>query len=102
MIHGDTIGVLEIFFHLGNIVGDWLATLFAGDKLRNVVHRSRTIEGIHRDKVFEHCGLQFAQIFLHTRRLELESAGGAALAIELVGFLIGDIDFVGVDFNAVC
>ena len=67
------------------------------DELRDVAHRTGTVEGVHSDEVFEDCRLQFAQVFLHALRLKLEGADGAPLLIELVGLGIVDRDVIKVD-----
>ena len=100
LIDRDAVGVLEIFLHDGNIIDNRFATMLAGDEIGDVVHGARTVEGIHGYEVFE-CGrLEFAEIFLHSGRLELECAGGAALAIELIGLGVVDGDFLHVDVDS--
>ena len=74
--------------------------MFTTDELRDVAHRSGTIEGIHSDEVLEDGGLQFAQILLHACRLKLERTNGAPLLIELVGFRVIDGNVVEVDVDA--
>ena len=81
LIHRDAIGILQVFLHHGDIVGDRLVTVLTTDELRDIAHRSRTIQRIHGDEVFEHRRLQFAQVFLHTCRLKLERTYGASFLI---------------------
>ena len=102
LINSDAIGVLEVFFHARNVVGDERRILFAFDELRNVVHRSRPIECIHRNEVFENSGVELTKIFLHAWRFKLACADGAPLLIELIGEFVVNRDGVEVDFIARC
>ena len=102
LIDGDAIGVLEVFLHAGDVVLDFLATILTGDERRNVVHRSRTVEGVHGNEVLEHRRMKLAEVFLHTCRLKLEGTDGAALLIELVSLGVVDGDMVQVNINATC
>ena len=100
LIHTDAVGVLEIFLHAGEVVLDLLPTLLAGDEIRNVVHRSRAVEGVHSDDVTDDRRLQLAEVFLHSRRLKLEGADGIARGIQGVGLRVIDRDMVDVDVDA--
>ena len=100
LIDGDSVGVLEIFLHHGDVILYLAAAMLSGDELGDVVHRAGTVEGVHGYEVLEGGGLELAEIFLHTGRLKLEGAGGAALAIELVGLGVGYVDGVDVDVDA--
>ncbi len=53
LIDCDAVGVLEVFFHLGDVILDWGPTMFSGDEIGYVVHRPRTIQGVHGDEVLE-------------------------------------------------
>ena len=92
LIHRDAVGILEIFLHAGDIIGDGLLAVLAGDEVGDVIHRSRTVEGVHGDEVLENRRLQLTEILLHTRRLELEGSDGLAALVELIGKLIIDRD----------
>ena len=81
LINGNAVGILQIFLHHRNIIGDRFFTVLTTYELRNVAHRSRTVQGVHGDEVFKDGGLQLAQVFLHTSRLKLECADGAALLV---------------------
>ena len=81
LINRNAIGIFQILFHDRQIVFDRLTSLFTVDKVGDVVHRSRTIQGIHGNQILERTGFEFAKIFLHTRRFELECTDGTALAI---------------------
>ena len=101
LVDRDAVGVLQILLHAGNVVCDWFLAVLTGDERRDVVHRSRAVEGVHGDEVFEHRGTQLAQILLHTCRLELERADGASLLIELVCEFVVDRYCVEVEREAV-
>ena len=70
------------------------------DEGRDILHRSRTVEGIHGDEVFKDRGLEFTQIFPHAVRLKLEGTDSTALLIEFVGLGIIYGDMVKIDVNA--
>ena len=97
LIDGDTIGVLEVFLHARNVVGDRLLTVLAGNERRDIVHWSRTVKSVHSDQVLKNRRLKLTQVFLHTWRLKLESTDGASLLIEFIGEIIVDGDVVEVD-----
>ena len=85
LIHGDAIRILQVFLHHRDIVGDRFISMLTTDELGDIAHRSRTIEGVHGDEILKDRRLQFAQIFLHARRLKLEGSNGTSLLIEFVG-----------------
>ena len=85
LVDRDSVGLLEELRHFGQVVGDGLLAEFPGDEVRDVVHRTRTVERIHRDEVSETLRMQFPQPLLHTRRFKLEHDGGVTAAVELVG-----------------
>ena len=64
--------------------------MLALDEVGDVLHGSRTVQGIHGYEVLESGGLKLAEIFLHTGRLELERADGASGAVQLIGFGVVD------------
>ena len=100
LIDGDAVGVLEVFLHAVDGVGDGLQAVFTLDEVGDVVHGARTIEGIHGDEILEDGGVQLTQILLHACRLELEGADGLALLIELEGLGVVDGDGVEVYVDA--
>ena len=96
LIDRDAVGVLQILLHDGDVVFDGLASVFAVDEVGDVVHRSRTVKGVHGDEVLERGRLELAQVLLHARRLELERTDGASLAVQFIGGGIVDVDGVDV------
>ena len=97
LIDRDAVGILQILLHTRDIVGNRLLAVLAGNEVRNVIHRSRTVEGVHGDEVLEYRRLQLTEILLHTRRLELEGSDGLTALIELIGQLVIDRD--GIEVN---
>ena len=43
LIDGDTVGVLQVLLHHRNIILDRLASVLSIDKVRNIIHWTRTI-----------------------------------------------------------
>jgi len=97
LIDRNAVGILQILLHTRDIVGNLLLAVLAGNKVRDVIHRSRTVEGVHGDEVLEHRRLQLTEILLHTRRLELEGSDGLTALIELIGQFVIDRD--GIEVN---
>ena len=100
LVYGDTVGVLEVLLHTGNVVLNGLAAVLTVNEVGDVVHRTRTVQRVHGDEVLEGRGLQLAQVLLHTGRLELERTDGLAFAIELVGLGVINGYGVNVDIDA--
>ena len=96
LIHGNAVSIFQIFFHDGDIVGDFFFSVFTGNERRYIFHGPRTVEGVHGDEIFEGRRLQFPQVFLHSRRLELECAYRAAFSIKFISGRVVDIDVVDV------
>ena len=99
LVHGNAVRVLEVLLHAGNIVLYKSGVVLALNEVGNVVHWAGTVEGVHGNEVLECTWLQFAQVLLHTGRLELECSNGVSLAIELVGLGVVDGNGVDIDIN---
>ena len=100
LVDGDAVGVFQVLLHAGDVVLDFGASVLAVDEVGDVVHGSRPVEGVHGDEVFEHGGVELAEVFLHTRRLKLEGADGLSLLVELVGELVVDGYLVEIHVDA--
>ena len=72
------------------VVFDRLLTQFTPDEGRNILHRPRTIQGVHSYQV----RLQVAQVFFHAGRLELEQTGGISAGEKLEGFFVVQGNFI--------
>ena len=89
LIYRNTICIFKILFHNGYIINYRGLAMFSGNKVGNIRHRARPVQGIHGYEILKYRRLQFAKIFLHTGRLKLECTSGAAFAIKLVcGFVV--------------
>ncbi len=102
LVDRHPVGVFQIFLHFGNIVDDGCFAMFSGDEVGYIIHRPGTVKGVHGNQVFKSGWLQFAEIFLHTRRLELEGADSAPFAIEFICERVVDRDFLHIDVDAAC
>ena len=97
LIHRNPIRVFQVFLHLGNGIFYGLAPLFALDELRNVVHGTGAIEGVHGDKILKHTWFQLTQVLLHPWRFKLEGTDGVAGTIQLVSGGVINRDVVNVN-----
>ena len=70
------------------------------DKVRNVIHRSRTVKRIHGNQVFESRRLQFPKVFLHARRLKLEGSDGTSVTVQAISCRIVNRNLVNVQHNS--
>ena len=102
LIYRDAVGVLQVLLHARYVVGDRLLSVLALDERGDVVHRSRTVEGVHGDEVFKYRRVQLAKVFLHSRTLKLECSDGLSALIELICQFIVNGDIVQVDVYAAC
>jgi len=88
LIYGNAVGFFEVFFHFRRIIGNGLAPELAVNIIGDIVHRPRTVEGVHGNEVFKAVGLKLAQPFAHALRLKLEHTHRLAAAKKLVGFFV--------------
>ena len=100
LVDRNAISVFQILLHAGNVVLNQRRIILAFDKVGNVVHRSRAIERIHCDKVFEHSWVQFAQILLHSRRFKLERPHSLPSLIKLIGKFVINRNVIDIDYIA--
>ena len=101
LVYRNAVRVAQVLLHVRNLVGHRLRALLAGDEVGYVLHRSRTVEGVHGDQVLEAVGLEVAQVLLHSGRLELEESRGVAPGEDLVGRRIVERYGVNVHLHAV-
>ncbi len=88
LIHGDTVSVVQILLHIREVVFYRLDAKFSVYEIRNVIHRTRTVQRIHRDQILEPLGMKLLKICLHTRRFELEHHGGVTASVKLISGLV--------------
>ena len=72
LINRDPVSVFEIALHQRMVIHDRFLAVFAANKLRNVFHRTRTIQRIHGDEILETIRTEQAQIFFHAAGFELK------------------------------
>ena len=101
LIHSDAISILQILLHHRDIIFDGKLSMLTLDKVGDIVHWTRTIQGVHRDKILKCAWLKLDKILLHTSRLKLERTRGSSLTIELVGLGVVDVDMVNIKLEAV-
>ena len=88
LIHCNSIGIFEIFFHLGHIVTDDFFAVLTCDKIWNVGNWSGTIQSVHGNQILKAVGFQIDEVLLHTRTFKLEGAVGLTFLIKFKGFFI--------------
>ena len=74
--------------------------MFTINKIRDIIHRSRTIKGIHGNQIFECRRLQFAQVLLHTSEFKQEDTCEYPDAIQLVSYRIFQTDMIDIQVMA--
>ena len=85
LVYSDPIGILEVFFHISQVVSDRFLPVLTMDKTWDIIHRPWSVEGIHSDKIPENSRLELSHVFLHTRGFVLENANGLTTLKELIG-----------------
>ena len=53
LIYRNTVCIFQILLHNGNIILNRFPPMLTVDKVRDVIHRPRTVEGVHRNQVLE-------------------------------------------------
>ena len=101
LVHRDAVGLFEVLLARVQIVGDRLTAVLAGHKVRDVFHRTRTVQGVHGDQILKHRGLQRLQVLLHAGRFVLEDADGVAALEQLVRLGVVQGERVWVEVQAV-
>ena len=101
LIDGDSVGLAEVFLHVGEVVGYGLGSVLSANKTRNVLDRTRTVQGIHGDQVAKHRGLEVFEVLLHPGRFVLKDADGVSALKELVGGGIVERNRLNINLNAV-
>ena len=99
LVYRDAIRVLEVFLHTREVIGNGFNPVLTFDKLRDILHRPRTIQSIHCNQVLKGRGVKFAEILLHTRRFELEGSDSPTITIKIVSGRILNGHHVYINFN---
>ena len=100
LIDRDAVGLFQVFLHAWDVIGHERWIVFSLDEVRDIIHWSRPVEGIHRYQVLEDRRMELTQIFLHSGRLKLERAHRAPFLIELISGGIINRNFLQIDVNA--
>ena len=100
LVYCNAVRVLQVFFHARNVVFHRLPSVLTVNEVGDIVHWTWTVQRVHGNQVFKGRRLQFAQIFLHTCRFELECADGASVTIELVGGIVFYVQSVHIHIQA--
>ena len=74
------VSVLQDLFHFRYGVFYLFDALLPVDEIRYVIHRTGTVQRIHRYQVLEPAWMQLAEPFLHSVGFELEHCSGVRLA----------------------
>ena len=90
LIDRDSVRILQIFLHVRKVVFDRLEPQFPVHEVRDIIHRARTVQGVHCDEVLEPLRMQPLKPLLHSRRFKLEHTVGVSTAVQPVGLLVVD------------
>ena len=101
LVHRDSVRLLEVFFARVEVIRDGLLPVLPLDKRRDVFERPRTVQGVHRNEIAKHRGLQILEVLLHPRGFVLEDADGLAALEELVGLSVVEREAVRVEIDTV-
>ncbi len=88
LVDDDARGLAQDRLEQGMQVFRLLDAVLAVDEARDVVHRTRPIERVHRHDVVEAVGLELAQRIAHAARFQLEDADRLGAAEQLEGRLV--------------
>ena len=100
LIDSDSVGILEVFLHARNIIFYRFQTILSADERRNIIHRTRPIEGVHSYKILKDSRFQFPKILLHSRRLKLERTNRSSFLIQFVCQIIVNRNIIEINFVA--
>ncbi len=74
-----------------------MLSLLTGYKVRNIIHGTGPVEGVHSNEVFETLRFQALQPLLHALRFKLEHGRGVSAAVKLQRGLIVNRDGLNVN-----
>ena len=84
LINCYAVGFLKVVFHIREVVRYLGGVCLAGYEVRDIVHRTRAVQGVHRYEVLETLGMQPHKPLLHSLGFKLEYALGVASAVKVV------------------
>ena len=85
LVHGDAVGLGEVFLTSVEVVLDRLLAVLPADKRRDVLQRTRSVQRVHGNEVRKLSGLEVLEVALHAHGLVLENAHGFSALEEFVG-----------------
>ena len=100
LIHCNTIRILQVFLHNRDIVLNRLPAVFTVDEVRNVVHRSRTVKGVHGNQILKRTGLKLTQVLLHTCRFKLEGSDSPPFTVQAVSRRVVNRYFIDIQYDS--
>ena len=101
LVNGNAVGLFQELSHYRKVKGNLFFSALTGNKGGNVVHRARTVQGVHGNQVLEALRMQPLEPFLHARGLKLEHALGVTAGVEGIGCRVVDRNLFYVDINSV-
>ncbi len=88
LVSDDPVGFLQSRPHLLVVIDDLLFPVLPRDIVRDILHRARPIQCVHRDNVADLVGQELRQVALHPGALELEHTRGVSSPKQLIRFRI--------------
>ena len=97
LVHRYAVGILQVLFHLGKVVFNGLFSLFSGYEIRDVIHGTGPIQGVHSNQVLKTGGTQLLQPGFHAFRFKLEHGSGVSAAVKVISGSVVNGDGLYVD-----
>ena len=66
LVHRNTICILQEFFHLRDVVRNFLPAMFPVYETGDVFHWPRAVKGVHGNQVFDLVRLKFPKVLFHS------------------------------------
>ncbi|MPN47442.1 hypothetical protein SDC9_195044 [bioreactor metagenome] len=73
--------------------------MFSVNEIWNIFDRSRSVKCVHCNQIRKISRFEFPHVLLHSRTFILEYSDGSPLFEKLIGFGIGEWNFVDIDLN---
>ena len=74
--------------------------MFTVDEVRNVIHRSRTVKGVHGNQILKRTGLKLTQVLLHTCRFKLEGSDSPPFTVQAVSRRVVNRYFIDIQYDS--
>ena len=99
LIDENPVGFLQNVLQQGMRIGDFNTTVLAVSEERNIVHRTRSIEGNQSDNITKIGGLDRCQRPPHAFRFQLEHAHSVATLEQLENLVVFPAESVQIDLD---